>query len=1203
MHRSTTVGKQPARPEAPSPTQSVLMLMPPADAMPAVEVAPTQLPPKAFGFRVCDSAAACACRICHRDVRSGDLCLVRSAGKSSFHWWHLRCRRAPPAPLLAAISEVSAAPGYAELNPAAQLEVSRWWNGISEPQQVARFFQTEPLDPSTSISPPPLTENQSASAGPSFTERAAGTASGQPAAADASDTPARKRSQAHKDGHIEKIFVKRWRAFPLAVVEDEDDLEKNDEFEHCQALLAQLQHSIFAHHPVEAMRLQALLMRNFSRLRAPLAQAGLSLLRGDLKSLLRFGRRMAASDREVSCCYAYRRRGALRRLRFGLNSSVLISLPRFQAHVTVPLTACFLSMFFLQHGVTWLLEVVHEVLRRGSAGKSKSSYEGIEDEGQHDSYCDHPTGVYTDWRRAEDGEDEASLAGLSNPDDVSESEELEGGGEGSLDDDSHSFSARVEATASCVREVRKVLKDCDAARSTCTHPPDLHGALGLLYHRQLALVAILFSDSATPGVTTMVDSASLSPPLIMNGNGPPSDDGVSNGVAMSDSSRLSTHDLMVFEIDATIWERTPRSALLGEAHHKAHRRQLRQMRQQQAWRTHSKPSPRRPMMLPAPADRGHATPLAFGQGADDSLSACRDLVGAAMASVEMARQDSGSVQSVHSDSDIDETAQRATTGLPMAQLASAQPRGGAGKKERTGAATKRKHSVIAGPSESVQRGELIQDLDEDMDENVDMDPPAASAATTENSSGGQQESVPPRLNGAAEKLDEDGDDGGSSFAPTESESDSDGEGEGNGQQSAASAMAKLKELADPVAALRLASMAYTHLQRGLEARPDSTIYAFCMAQVLVLMARLTNLVATHSSDAKAGGLVALTTSDTEAGNMPGGTKESTMEMHLRSAEHCLYSIAHESTVIGADDSDGRPPTAMDPPIIARQVWLHWLQRHAPHDMMMRCEAAAALLRADPTSQRAWREICSVAPWLYPAQDAAIGAQDCTLVVDTRAQHEAILGEASSCQHDSSDAEGYSDGRLVLAGGHVCSSPGAQLVVASPMRIAAPPQPSVATCSDEDVCESRDVLTPTMMVELVAMRIETFPREELAWTQLEHALRYALGIRDTHVLAGVTKWWAKAADFWPELCFEAFSSAEDLLFGEDEDVETDAFKAYGTQVATLPPTLWALRESCASLLRMILVACEAVHDGQMRTRAANLAAGIASLRSAMRLRIT
>ena len=85
-------------------------------------------------------------------------------------------------------------------------------------------------------------------------------------------------------------------------------------------------------------------------------------------------------------------------------------------------------------------------------------------------------------------------------------------------------------------------------------------------------------------------------PLIMNGNGPPSDDGVSNGVAMSDSSRLSTHDLMVFEIDATIWERTPRSALLGEAHHKAHRRQLRQMRQQQAWRTHSKPSPRRPMM-------------------------------------------------------------------------------------------------------------------------------------------------------------------------------------------------------------------------------------------------------------------------------------------------------------------------------------------------------------------------------------------------------------------------------------------------------------------------------------------------------------------------------------------------------------------------------------------------------------------------------
>ena len=59
-----------------------------------------------------------------------------------------------------------------------------------------------------------------------------------------------------------------------------------------------------------------------------------------------------------------------------------------------------------------------------------------------------------------------------------------------------------------------MLKDCDAARSTCTHPPDLHGALGLLYHRQLALVAILFSDSATPGVTTMVDSPAFLP-LIM----------------------------------------------------------------------------------------------------------------------------------------------------------------------------------------------------------------------------------------------------------------------------------------------------------------------------------------------------------------------------------------------------------------------------------------------------------------------------------------------------------------------------------------------------------------------------------------------------------------------------------------------------------------------------------------------------------------
>lgn len=71
------------------------------------------------------------------------------------------------------------------------------------------------------------------------------------------------------------------------------------------ALLTRAQHEIYARRPDEAMHLQALLMRDFSRMRTPLAQGGLEMLRevheeDGQEQLLRFGRYMATLDKEAS---------------------------------------------------------------------------------------------------------------------------------------------------------------------------------------------------------------------------------------------------------------------------------------------------------------------------------------------------------------------------------------------------------------------------------------------------------------------------------------------------------------------------------------------------------------------------------------------------------------------------------------------------------------------------------------------------------------------------------------------------------------------------------------------------------------------------------------------------------------------------------------------------------------------------------------
>ena len=728
-----------------------------------------------------------------------------------------------------------------------------------------------------------------------------------------------------------------------------------------------------------------------------------------------------------------------------------------------------------------------------------------------------------------------------------------------------------------------------------------------------------------------------------------------------DAVDLDCSDAMPFEIDPMLWERAPRKPLLGGAHHKAHRRQLRQIRQTQAWQTHSKPSPvKRAPFSPAAVSSARQSTRALGFGMQEGYAHDRDVVDAAMASVRYAAMNAEEEDQVMmpaiapvslpharvppaaaaavktsregkvkqpSSPEQDATRSPVHIEMPVAlalwrellgAMAKAYPNPRAAAAHLLGrpsssAAGKRPQrerypnaSNASGESEEgsadddddaddddadeEEEDEDEEDEDEEDDEEDDDDEEGEEEdvdgeeeeeeESSEDCVGQQEDSM---ASGLEEEEDEDDGEGDADQSSDDSDSDasllssSDDQGSiANGSEGAADEKGgkgpEVKQrstepfqhevLKDPIEALRVANLAHRHLLRGLEWRPDSTMYVACLAQLLVLMARLSDLVASAAGDSGAPGvpLGGATTSDAGALIAGRGAHETSAEMHLRAAEHWLFEVAHEplGAYIGLNDPDGEPPTLMEPQVVAQELWLHWLQRHAPHDLMMRCEATAAVLRADPTSERGFDEACRVAHLLYGPEAMEVaparGSVGSSSVVSPVAATVSGAHTLAMGQHDGHD------------------------------RGAGDPLPN--DDGVEALEESRRALPIMDLVRLVAAHIEMLPRDERAWALFERCLEVALAseLEDDHLQASpmdaaVLRWWVDgASDFWPEACFEASPASDALLIDDGPDL-TSATQA---KVSLVPEALWVLRENCANLIKFALLRAgdEAGHDLQL-----------------------
>ena len=342
-------------------------------------------------------------------------------------------------------------------------------------------------------------------------------------------------------------------------------------------------------------------------------------------------------------------------------------------------------------------------------------------------------------------------------------------------------------------------------------------------------------------------------------------------------------------------------------------------------------------------------------------------------------------------------------------------------------------------------------------------------------------------------------------------------------------------LSSPLEALQLARSATTHLRRALERRPDSCVYTACLAQLLVLMAHLTEIIhgeargargtAVRDPSAAGGGahggpVTVVTASDTDGGAPPPGAPESMRDMYLRSAEHWVHTLAHAWVPIrsesdeddllhpsraqaGAAEQETEEPISaagpatisLAPSAVARELWLHWVHRYAPEDLEARAAALLHLADVDCSSDRVRNELDALEPLLWDAQLSA--------------------------------TEGSGD---VSEG-----------------------------C--EDVFSARRILPKSTIIMLVASRIEARPFELSSWLLLERSLARIMAPTDptphgTAVAADVdtpilqtAQWWAERATWWPAACFQVHGSWEP--YGDSEPVVSAARAA--ADAATPPVT--------------------------------------------------
>ena len=351
-------------------------------------------------------------------------------------------------------------------------------------------------------------------------------------------------------------------------------------------------------------------------------------------------------------------------------------------------------------------------------------------------------------------------------------------------------------------------------------------------------------------------------------------------------------------------------------------------------------------------------------------------------------------------------------------------------------------------------------------------------------------------------------------------------------------------------ALQMAKTASSHLKRALQRRPDSDMYAACLAQCLVLCAKLAE---TTGED--------LDTAD--------DTADAAYRAHMAQldAEATLFHLAHptaQSTAEPGDDS------VQPPSITALELWLHWLQRHSSGEVVAIAQATADLLRADNASERGFQTLRALVPLL----------------------HGGTLSTSLSQQSGGAGCGGGVRGREGAGGDALRPSQG-PLSVTTLSATACPP-PAVpsstrgATLPTYQLAAIEAAATALPLREvlsLAACRVEVRQRDVRAWRLLAYTLMQAaqvvgsgMDVLEHHTHAqelaeGVSSWWRACFDWWPEGCFEVHR-APTLQTAVASTATAASEIAGGTATISVPggadeKELWAARQQSLDWLLLVL----------------------------------
>ena len=796
-----------------------------------------------------------------------------------------------------------------------------------------------------------------------------------------SGTPssAARRKAPQKRRHIEKVHFKSWRAFAL----ENSNSDSRVKVTHARNLLTRLQWEIIARRPSQAMQLQALLMKDFSHLRTPLAQAGFELLRTSLQSseqitrLGRYGRRMASLDK--------------------------------------------------RHGKWWLISTSVEEVRLNI------NRQGVTAE----------------------GEPALTASSFSG------------------------FSRAIESLSGSIRE-------CDAQSGDCDHDGDVHGSIGLYAHAQLYWVAARFEHLAdrNKGASSRVI------PLGGDCNADEDEEGCEVG-----AGRLP------FEISPSLWSQQPPPAVPHVAIVRQHRQRLQAMRRAQQWRVVSSTNVlafRSPQAL-----RVHTrtrSPQSQARGAETRAEESAlnvDDEGPPVASGGSSRFGQPSVSmSVSYEAGAVQPGRRATSNkhgtqqrdayadaigiLAAADFPPTQP---AVATVPPGADTSAMHDEDESDDEYVGVGACsVGDGHDDDDDDDDDDDPGGAAVQTQSST---LQAV-----GEAEDNDDDDDDDDEhlDFDAMLQErrvgADAD-----DAQDTAAvvvegpdSDNAQLLVLHDPIEAIALAQSAVDHLRVALRSRPDSCTYAACLGQMLSLLSTLIEHVGGGADALEQRGVV-----DDDADGPNGLSQEfrgeTVREMHMRLAENALYDV------IG---------TASPVSMAARELWLHWLQRHAPSDISAIAGATCELLAEYVGSERGFHELGRLLSVIYDADNPGGGAEA-----------------------------------------------GAEMDVALALRRAAPNEAKEAAAQR---------VTLERALGFVGARIELRPLDVGAWQLLTRVIRWTLNCtRYGASIEFAAVWWSGCMEWWHEACFITPPSTPDAAVAELAAVRCECVTALQALVGFLSGT--------------------------------------------------